>query len=97
MAFDVKEDGTLGSRRIFAKVYGNKGEADGVKVDSRDNVYMTGPGGIWIWDQHGRELGIILTPERAVNMNWDEPDHQTLYMAASTCLYRVRLSVPGSQ
>ena len=97
MAFDVKEDGTLGSRRIFAKVDGNKGEADGVKVDSRDNVYMTGPGGIWIWDQHGRELGIILTPERAVNMNWDEPDHQTLYMAASTCLYRVRLSVPGSQ
>lgn len=96
MAYDVEEDGTLVNSRIFAKVYGAKrGWADGVKVDSQDNVYMTGPGGVWVWDKHGKELGIVLTPEATTGMNWGDLDHRSLYITASTSLYRVRLNVSG--
>ncbi|UCF94172.1 MAG: SMP-30/gluconolactonase/LRE family protein [Desulfobacterales bacterium] len=96
MAFSIKEDNTLEGGTVFARIYGDRGAADGVKIDSQNNVYMTGPGGIWIWDQDGRELGVIATPEVAANMNWGDQDRQSLYITASTSLYRIRLNIPGS-
>jgi gluconolactonase len=95
MALDVRTDGTLTNSRIFAKVYGTKLFIDGVKVDSKDNVYVAGPGGIWVWDKRGKELGIILTPEGAANMNWGDSDRKSFYITASKSLYRTRLLIPG--
>ena len=95
--FDVKKDGTITNGRLFARLPGDKpGAPDGMKVDVEGNVYCAGPGpGIWIFDPSGEYLGIIFPPEKSANFAWGERDWKSLFLCASTSLYRIRLKVPG--
>jgi sugar lactone lactonase YvrE len=97
--FDVRPDGTLAGGRLFARTDPNEGDGrpDGVKVDEAGRVYVAGPGGIWVFDPAGSALGILKTPERAANLNWGDADRRTLYVTATSSLYRVRLRVPGAE
>jgi gluconolactonase len=95
-AFDVRPDGSLANGRIFAELQGTEpGVPDGMKVDREGNVYCTGPGGIWIVAPSGEILGRIMIPEIAANVAWGGPDWSTLYITASTSLYRIQGDVPG--
>lgn len=97
-AFDVAADGSLSNGRIWAELKptaGERGVPDGMKVDRLGNVYCTGPGGVWIFDPNGRLLGRIHMPEVTANLAWGDADWQTLYLTASTSLYRLRLLVSG--
>jgi len=94
--FDVNSDGTISNSRIFAELEGEEdGSVDGMKVDSEGNVYVTGPGGIWIFEPSGNKLGRIDIPEVSANLAWGDEDWQTLYITASTSLYRIRLNAEG--
>ena len=66
-----------------------------MKVDSEGNIYSAGPAGVWIISPEGKPLGTIVMPERAANLAWGGPDLKTLYIAASTSIYRVTLNIPG--
>src|SRR5262249_13817779 len=97
-AFDVARDGTLSNGRVLAELRGapdERGVPDGRKVDSHGNIYCTAQGGVWILNDAGRLLGRIVMPEVTANLAWAGPDWRTLYLTASTSLYRIRLSVPG--
>jgi gluconolactonase len=98
MRYRVKADGTLADGEVFfdATADSRPGFPDGMKVDEEGNVYGTGPGGIWIFSSEGRHLGTILTPEKASNLAWGGADRTTLYITASTSLYRVTLGVAGA-
>jgi len=94
--FNVNHDGTLGNGKIWAEL--NKdgiGVADGMKIDQAGNLYCCGPGGIHVLDQVGVYLGIIKIPEQAANFNWGDQDLSSLYICASTTLYRLRMNIPG--
>lgn len=98
--FDVQPDGTLTNDRIFFDSIGRgdleEGLADGMKCDGLGNIYVTGPGGIWVINSQAHFLGIIRTPENVGNMNWGGDDWKTLYVTASTSLYRIQLKVAGN-
>ncbi len=87
--YDFERGGTLANGRILGEEPGEKGEGvpDGIKVDRKGNLYVTGPGGIWIWDAQGQHLGTILTPEQPANLAWGGPDLSTLYITATTSVY----------
>ena len=94
--FDVDEHGGLRGERLFAEVHGDApGCPDGMKVDSEGNVYVTGPGGIWVFNAEAEKLGVIGVPEVAANLAFGEADMRTLFITASTSLYRTRVSIPG--
>jgi gluconolactonase len=97
MRYECREDGTLANGSVlFDMKEAPESEAlDGLKVDRRGNLYVSGPGGIWILSSDGRHLGTIRGPEPAHNFAWGEADGRMLYLAARTGLYRVRLLVPG--
>ncbi len=97
MRYNVKPDGTLGEAKLLfhAGAYAQQGAPDGVKVDRAGNVYSTAPGGIWIFSPDGEHLGILRIPEIVANLHWSSVDPQTLYIAATTSIYRIRLKVPG--
>ena len=97
MRYRVQADGTLTDGKVFfdATSDSRPGAPDGMKVDRLGNVYSTGPGGIWIFSPEGKHLGTILTPEKASNVAWGDADHKTLYITASTSVYRVTLNVAG--
>jgi len=99
MRYDVKPDGTLANGRVFFDMTSAPGEdaIDGLKVDRQGNVYVSGPGGLWILSPTGKHLGTIVGPEHPHNLAWGGADGKTLYLTAQTGLYRIRLSVAGTR
>jgi gluconolactonase len=97
MRYPVNPDGTLGPGIVFHDVSGLslQGVPDGLKVDEKGNVYGTGPGGIWIFSPEGKHLGTIRVPEVAANCAWGGAHGHTLYITATTGLYRINRLVPG--
>ena len=93
MRYDVAADGTRRRGRVFADLTSKAtGLADGLKVDSRGNLYTTGPGGVWVFSPAGKHLGTIKPPEIPANCAWGD-DGKTLYMTAVTGIYRVKTLV----
>ncbi len=72
-----------------------QGSPDGMKLDAKGNVYCTGPGGIWICSPNAAVLGRIRMPEVTANLGWGDDDTRTLYITASTSLYRLRCLMGG--
>lgn len=66
-----------------------------MKVDVRGNVYSTGPGGVWVFSPSGKLLGKIDVPEVSTNVAWGDRDYKSLYITATTSLYRIRLNIAG--
>ena len=97
MRYSVEADGTLGRGVVFADLTGAPGEdaIDGVKVDRAGNVYVSGPGGLWIFSDAGTHLGTIDGPEHIHNFAWGDADGRTLYLTARSGLYRIRLNGSG--
>lgn len=95
-AFDVRPDGSLANGRIFATIRApERGVPDGMKVDREGNVYCTGPGGVWVIAPEGEILGRILLPEVTANLAWGGPNWSTLYLTATTSVYRIPVETPG--
>jgi len=95
--YDVAPDGSLTNGRIFGEEHGAKGEGvpDGMKVDKRGNLFVVGPKGIWVWDAKGNHLGTIVMPEQPANLTWGDKDYRTLYITATTSVYRLRTKTRG--
>ena len=100
MAFPVRPDGTLDSGRIFfdgtSAFVGRRGTADGLKVDARGNVFGVGPGGVYVFSPAGELLGWIDFAGNVGNVAWGE-DGSTLFVAANSAVYRVRVSTRGAR
>lgn len=99
MAFAVRPDGTLGPGRIFfdgtTTFAGRRGTADGVKVDARGNVFGVGPGGVYVFSPAGELLGWIDFAGNVGNVAWGE-DGSSLFVAANSAIYRIRVSTRGA-
>jgi gluconolactonase len=94
--FDVKGDGTLSGGKVWAETTGEgKGAPDGMKLDSQGNVYCCGPGGIHVFSPEAVCLGVIHVPEHVANFAWGDGDCRSLYITASTSVYRMRTQTPG--
>lgn len=95
-AFDVLSDGTIANSRVWAETVGTgAGAPDGMKIDSVGNLYCCGPGGIHVFDPGAVCLGVIRVPELTANFAWGDEDFCSLFITASTSLYRIRVKVPG--
>jgi gluconolactonase len=97
MRYEVRQDGTLSKGTVFFDMTFVPGETalDGLKVDQQGNVYVCGPGGIWILSPAGIHLGTIMPPEEAHNLAWGDDDGKTLYVTALSSIYRIRTNVAG--
>jgi len=101
-AFDVQPDGSLGNGRVLADGVGSgdleRGDlADGMKVDERGNIWVTGTGGVMVFAADGEHLGTVEVPENVGNINWGGPDWNWLFIPASTSLYRLKCKVSGNR
>ena len=68
---------------------------DGIKVDRQGNLYVSGPGGLWIISPEAKHLGTIIAPRHPHNIARGGDDGKTLYMTAQGSLYRMPLNIPG--
>ncbi|MGE0462807.1 MAG: SMP-30/gluconolactonase/LRE family protein [Vicinamibacterales bacterium] len=97
MRYEVAADGTLAAGRVFFDMTGAPGEdaLDGVKVDDAGDLFVSGPGGLWVLDAAGVHLATVRLPELAANMAWGD-DGRSLYLTARTGLYRLRTRIGRS-
>jgi gluconolactonase len=97
MRYSVLPDGTLADPKLLYDATNDSGNGgpDGMKVDVQGNIYSAGPGGVVIISPDGKRLATLLIPERVANVAWGGSDRKTLYICASTSVYRVKLSIAG--
>jgi len=97
LRYDVQPDGSVTNGRLLldASTDPAQGGPDGIRVDKSGNIYSSGPGGVWIISPEGKHLGTIKISEKVANVAWGDKDAKTLYITASTSLYRIRLSATG--
>jgi len=97
MRYTVQADGTLADGKLLFDATSDPrpGDPDGMKIDEKGNIYSAGPGGVWIFSPEGKHLGTLDIPERVGNVAWGGADHKTLYVAASSSIYRIKLTVAG--
>lgn len=97
--FDVRPDGTLENARMFATGIfqtndlgvrdDDLGVPDGMKCDRDGNVWVTAPGGLWVFARDGRHIGKVGIPEKVANLHWGGPDWTTLFLTATSSLYAI--------
>ncbi len=94
--FGVAPDGTLRNGRVFASGIRSElepGVPDGMKCDAGGNVWVCGPGGIWVYAPDGGLLGKVRVPELAANLAWGGADFRTLFITATHSVYTVTTKV----
>lgn len=96
-AYDVRADGTLANARMLVDDAFGPALCDGMKCDELGNIWVTGPGGILVFDADGEHLGTVDVPEPTGNLNWGGPNWDVLYVPASTSVYRFRCKVSGNR
>ena len=97
MRYDIDADGNGSNGRVFFDMTRAPGEdaVDGIKVDQKGNLYVCGPGGIWVISAQGKHLGTIKAPKNPHNLAWGGNDGKTLYITAQNTLYRMPLNIAG--
>lgn len=93
--FDVTPSGISGGA-VWTEVTGEgEGATDGLKIDSQGNVYCCGPGGLHVFAPDATCLGVIRVPEVVANFTWGGNDLKSIFLTATTSLYRVTTATPG--
>jgi gluconolactonase len=96
--YSVRRDGSIDAGKVFvdltSRIPGDEA-LDGIKVDKLGHVYLSAPGGVWIFDPSGKHLGTIAAPTPVHNFAWGGVDGRTLYLCARGNLYRIPLLVEG--
>jgi gluconolactonase len=98
--YHVASDGSLSGGRLFFEGIGSgvieEGIPDGMKCDEGGNIWVTGPGGVWVISAAGQHLGVVEVPENVGNIAWGGADWRMLYMPSSTSLYCVPTKVASA-
>jgi gluconolactonase len=90
-SYTINSDGTLTNKTLFC----NMG-SDGMTMDEKENIYITG-NGVTVFDKSGKELGNIPVPEKwTANVCFGDKDRKSLFITASTGLYRLKMKVRGA-
>ncbi len=90
-SYRINSDGTLSAKQLFAKQ-----GSDGVTLDARSNVYLTGKL-ISVYNRRGEKLAEIPVPEGPANLTFGGTDNQTLFITARTSLYSIPMEVRGAR
>jgi gluconolactonase len=97
MRYEVQPDGSIANGTVFHDFTKSAEPValDGIKVDQAGNVFVSAPGGIWILSPEGKALGRIVPPEHDANLAFGDADGKSLYLTASSGLYRIRVNIAG--
>jgi gluconolactonase len=89
-AYDIQPDGRLSRKRLFCRL-----GSDGMTIDDRGNVYLTGRG-VTVFDPTGKQIEHIAINEPwTANVCFGGKDRRTLFITASTKFYGIRMQVKG--
>ncbi len=90
-SFTINKNGDLTDRKLFCEM-----GSDGMTLDKKGNIYLTGRGGVFVFDSKGKQLGSIPVPESWIsNVCFGDKNRKSLYITANKGLYRILTQVKG--
>jgi gluconolactonase len=90
-SYSIRKDGILTDKKLFCEL-----GSDGMTIDEKGNVYLTGKG-VTVFDKAGKKIAQIDVPEGwTANVCFGGSDMKTLFVTASTRLYGIKMSVKGA-
>jgi len=102
----IADSGKIGRLRAF-KVAGEAIDqkpifeidihCDGMCIDTKGNIYTTASGGIHVYDNTGKKIGLIEVPEKPANVCFGGKDFDTLFITARKSLYSVKTKMKGAK
>jgi gluconolactonase len=88
--YDIEEDGYLTNRKLFVEM-----GSDGMTLDHRGNVYLTGKG-VTIFNSKGDQIGHIpIEANWTANVCFGAGDRKTLFITAMDAVYTFPMKVRG--
>ena len=89
-AYDIARSGKLKRKRLFAPM-----GSDGMTIDERGNVYLTGHG-VTVFNPAGEQIEHIEVPAGwTANVTFGGHDRRTLFITASEGLFSLGMNVKG--
>lgn len=81
--------GTISQGIVFGEMIDpdHQGVPDGMKVDHKGHLFVSGPSGIWVWNKKGVHIGTVQMPHGMANLTWGGPDYSTLFITAGNTIY----------
>ena len=73
----------------------NRGVPDGMKLDRKGHLFVSGPNGIWVWNSKGVHIGTVQMPHGMANLTWGGPDYSKLYITAGNTIYELPTKTRG--
>lgn len=90
--FSINADGTLSDKQLFI----SQG-SDGITLDNRGNLYLTG-NGVTVYDSTGKKIAYIPVPEKwTANICFGGKERDILFMTAGPSVYYLKMKVKGDQ
>jgi gluconolactonase len=90
-SYAIQKDGSLTEKKLFCEM-----GSDGMTLDEKGNVYLTGRG-VTVFDKAGKKLTQIDVPEGwTANVCFGGADMKTLFITASTRLHGLKMNVKGA-
>jgi gluconolactonase len=97
-SFPILEDGGVGAGKVFFNPDTQNAQApDGMTIDERGNLYLSGRGGVWVVNPGGQALGLIAVPEFCSNVAFGGNDGKTLFLTCSKKVYSLQMTLRGGQ
>lgn len=95
--YKFHKDGTISDGMDFGDMHDpvNRGVPDGMKVDKKGHLFVSGPNGIWVWNSKGVHIGTVQMPKSMANLTWGGPDYSKLYITASDTVYILQTKTHG--
>ena len=95
--YKFHKNGTISDGMDFADMTDpeKRGVPDGMKVDVKGRLFVSGPTGIWVWNSKGVHIGTVQMPRGMANLTWGAPDNSKLYITASDTVYILQTKTRG--
>ncbi|AMQ56940.1 SMP-30/gluconolactonase/LRE family protein [Algoriphagus sanaruensis] len=88
--YDIQEDGYLTNKTLFCEM-----GSDGMTLDDRGNVYLTGKG-VTVFNSRGEQIAHIPVPENwTANVTFGALDRRTLFITAMGSVYTLKMKARG--
>lgn len=89
-SYRINPDGSLAGKKLFTEL-----GSDGMTIDNRGNVYLTG-NGVTVFDKYGKKIQHIpIDKDWTANVTFGGKNQQTLFITAQQALYSLEMNVKG--
>ncbi|MGW1454909.1 SMP-30/gluconolactonase/LRE family protein [Salegentibacter agarivorans] len=89
-SYKINRDGSLSDKKLFTEL-----GSDGMTIDNRGNVYLTG-NGVTVFDKSGKKIQHIpIDKDWTANVTFGGKNQQTLFITAQQAIYSLAMNVKG--